>query len=510
MEPADRGRSAFAKGMFLFRAVVVAFAVLPFTGTPSGGTTRTPSRTATASPTTKPSSGRIVGILRGGVFCDRAVPGVIVSLGTDDGRTTLTDAGGYFSFSDLAPGTYTLAANVDYCDDQLSLCFYRPMVEAVEGESVSVDLCEVCPDTLHLAPSGGQPGTVVKVVGRCGLLPSNGRVDFFVDDVQVDAMVDPVNGVYQSEFLLPENLHLGSHLIRAESDIDLPPVAFGMFEVVRGQIPCAADCNGDNVVTVDELITALGISLGQSPIGSCVSVDLDHDEEVEIDELVTAVQASIEGCAQELPDLVVSSASFSGCPSPECYDPPDRVPMQLMRIRVENHGNADSGPFFIRRDGEDVERLLLGVGAGGGVCFDVRLSTFGVAVVDPENEVRESNEFNNELSFTIAVPTGCDTTPPPCPTVTPTPSVSSSSPTITPTQTCTPGHDPPPGCQYEGPTRTLTFTRTPSRTPTPTATRGTGTLTPTRTCTPGGNPDPGCSYEGPTFTRTPSRTPTPL
>jgi hypothetical protein len=213
---------------------------------------------------------------------------------------------------------------------------------------------------------------------------------------------------------------------------------------------------------IDEVVTALRISLGQSPISLCIAVDLDHDEEVRIDELVTAVQAAIQGCRRELPDLVVSSASYSGCTSPECYDPPDRVPKQFMRICVENHGNADAGPFVVRRDREDVERLP-GVPAAAGTCVDVRLSTFGLAVVDPENEVHESNELNNELAFAIPIPTGCDAVPPACPTSTPTPPVFSFSPTTTPTRTCTPGFNPAPGCRYEGPT----FTKTASRTPTP-------------------------------------------
>ncbi|HSD09881.1 MAG TPA: hypothetical protein VLF14_02790 [Candidatus Binatia bacterium] len=303
---------------------------------------------------------------------------------------------------------------------------------------------------------------MVRAVGRCGSLPSDGTIDFFVDDVQVDAMVEPVNGVYESLFLLPDGLDAGVHSIRAESDIDLPTVASSVFEVVPEEIPCAADCNRDGTVTIDEVVTALRISLGQSPISSCIAVDLDHDEEVRIDELVTAVQAVIHGCTQTLPDLVVSSASFSGCTSPECYDPPDRVPRQFMRICVENHGNVEAGSFVVRRDGEDVERFP-GVPANAGTCVDARLSTFGLVVVDPENEVHESDEFNNELPFAIALPTGCDAIPPACPTSTPTPPVLSFSPTITRTRTCTPGFNPAPGCQYEGPT----FTKTASRTPTP-------------------------------------------
>src|SRR5262245_43736867 len=108
-------RAIMAKRKILWPSVVVLAFVFA-TGMPSVGTTGPPSTKPIARATALQGTGRILGVLRGGIFCNRAVPGVAVSLGTTDGRMTATDSDGFFFFSDLGAGTYVLAANIDYCD----------------------------------------------------------------------------------------------------------------------------------------------------------------------------------------------------------------------------------------------------------------------------------------------------------------------------------------------------------------------------------------------------------
>jgi DNA-binding beta-propeller fold protein YncE len=64
---------------------------------------------------------------------------------------------------------------------------------------------------------------------------------------------------------------------------------------------CVGDCNGDVRVTLDELVTAVNIGLGSSPLGRCSRLDVDQDERVAIDELLEAVRASLESCSLPLP-----------------------------------------------------------------------------------------------------------------------------------------------------------------------------------------------------------------
>jgi hypothetical protein len=59
---------------------------------------------------------------------------------------------------------------------------------------------------------------------------------------------------------------------------------------------CVGDCNDNGVVTIDELIRAVSISLGLADLDTCLAADGDQDGAVEIDELVTAVNNGLSDC----------------------------------------------------------------------------------------------------------------------------------------------------------------------------------------------------------------------
>jgi hypothetical protein len=61
--------------------------------------------------------------------------------------------------------------------------------------------------------------------------------------------------------------------------------------------PCGGDCDGNAVVRIDELISAVRISLGELPASTCRAADADADGRVSIAELVRAVNAALGGCA---------------------------------------------------------------------------------------------------------------------------------------------------------------------------------------------------------------------
>jgi hypothetical protein len=42
--------------------------------------------------------------------------------------------------------------------------------------------------------------------------------------------------------------------------------------------PCTGDCNGDGIVTVDEIIKAVNIVLGNAPFSSCPALPSECDE----------------------------------------------------------------------------------------------------------------------------------------------------------------------------------------------------------------------------------------
>jgi hypothetical protein len=61
-------------------------------------------------------------------------------------------------------------------------------------------------------------------------------------------------------------------------------------------VACTADCNGDGQVSIDELITAINIALGNAPLSACVSIDANGNGTVEVNELVSGVNNALQGC----------------------------------------------------------------------------------------------------------------------------------------------------------------------------------------------------------------------
>ncbi len=60
--------------------------------------------------------------------------------------------------------------------------------------------------------------------------------------------------------------------------------------------PCVGDCNGDERVAVNELVTAVSIALSALPLGACLAADPDGDERVTVAELVAAVNSALYEC----------------------------------------------------------------------------------------------------------------------------------------------------------------------------------------------------------------------
>jgi pseudomonalisin len=68
--------------------------------------------------------------------------------------------------------------------------------------------------------------------------------------------------------------------------------------LVRGFVAaaCAGDCNGDGVITIDEVVTGVDIALGVAPLSQCSGLDANGDGLVTVDELLQAVRRVLNGC----------------------------------------------------------------------------------------------------------------------------------------------------------------------------------------------------------------------
>jgi hypothetical protein len=60
---------------------------------------------------------------------------------------------------------------------------------------------------------------------------------------------------------------------------------------------CTGDCNDDDVVTVNELVRAVGIALAGGSVAECNAADRNASGTITVEELVSAVNAALAGCA---------------------------------------------------------------------------------------------------------------------------------------------------------------------------------------------------------------------
>ena len=67
-----------------------------------------------------------------------------------------------------------------------------------------------------------------------------------------------------------------------------------------GSPSCVGDCNGDEEVTVDELISGVNIALGSASVDTCLPMDANGDREVTVDELIAAVNNGLLGCEPQI------------------------------------------------------------------------------------------------------------------------------------------------------------------------------------------------------------------
>ncbi len=65
---------------------------------------------------------------------------------------------------------------------------------------------------------------------------------------------------------------------------------------LAGAPGCPGDCDGGGSVTIDELVVAVCIALGEAEVAACTAVDAEGDGRVSIADLVAAVSGALAGC----------------------------------------------------------------------------------------------------------------------------------------------------------------------------------------------------------------------
>jgi len=100
----------------------------------------------------------------------------------------------------------------------------------------------------------------------------------------------------------------------------------GMLLLARvAQGVCTGDCNADNTVTINELLSGVNISLGAADMSSCPDFDRNGDGRVSVDELIAAVTSALDGCTRQTAAFVVTTDFTTGSFGTVTLDPPRQV-----------------------------------------------------------------------------------------------------------------------------------------------------------------------------------------
>ena len=92
-------------------------------------------------------------------------------------------------------------------------------------------------------------------------------------------------------------------------------LAFLLLEKPSGAQTCVGDCDGNGLVTVNEILSGVNIALDLRPLDGCRSFDRNGSSAVDVDELISAVDAALNGCpSPRSPTPAVTTASASPTP----------------------------------------------------------------------------------------------------------------------------------------------------------------------------------------------------
>jgi len=150
-------------------------------------------------------------------------------------------------------------------------------------------------------PRGGDGGSAgfddveltVDVISEAAVVILDfGMLETFTDE-GIEGILEAVDTAnVNSDF---EDLTLDEAVDSATTTAQQDPVVQMILEEER-VTPCVGDCDGSGSVTVDEIVTGVGIALGNAAVDVCSAFDDDGSSSVTVDEIVTAVANALSGC----------------------------------------------------------------------------------------------------------------------------------------------------------------------------------------------------------------------
>lgn len=157
-------------------------------------------------------------------------------------------------------------------------------------------------------------------------------------------------------------------------------------------LACVGDCNRDVSVTVDEVVFGVNIALGSAQLDACPAFDADGNDAVTVDELITAIGFALTGCPAASPTSTSSplpTRTLTETPGPSVTATPTLEPTATPTpTSTINLAPFAPSPFVYR--GSTGELISLPVGGtdpeGAPLTYEARDLPAG-AVLEPDSGV---------------------------------------------------------------------------------------------------------------------------
>lgn len=108
-------------------------------------------------------------------------------------------------------------------------------------------------------------------------------------------------------------------------------------------VRCVSDCNGNNLIAIDEVVRSVAISLGQQPLSACMRADGNGNGRVSVDELVQGVLNNLHGCGIRPP-----SPTRTASPTSTPTVPPTATPTGTPTVTTTRTPTTSRTPTVTR------------------------------------------------------------------------------------------------------------------------------------------------------------------
>ena len=138
--------------------------------------------------------------------------------------------------------------------------------------------------------------------------------------------------------------------------------------------PAGGDCNGDLVVTIDELVKSVGLALGTDGAGDCRRADVNEDNAITIEEIIKAVNSAGEAGDRDPDDSLIYTSLVYNDPFVTRYQPIKllggtySMPEERSLTYCQLYDNGFSNPNDVKRKSTSPPTPIGIPGLFGGPC----------------------------------------------------------------------------------------------------------------------------------------------